>query len=74
MNCEERPEWGTRIERGVVTAVNGDTYTVESYDRPGIIAEEIGSVDEDATYSEEDKVCFFFFPDGTGKIICGFEQ
>lgn len=59
------------IERGSIKAVSGDGYSVSSYDRIGIETPPIKAIDN-KTYSVGDKVYFFYFNDGTGKIICGF--
>lgn len=59
------------IERGQIKSVSDEGYVVSSLDREGIETTPITAINDD-TYSEEDKVYFFVFPDGTGKIICGW--
>lgn len=59
------------IERGQIQRVSDDGYIVSSLDREGIVTPNITAIN-DNTYSEGDKVYFFIFPDGTGKIICGW--
>lgn len=64
-----------RIERGQVISKYDDIakgailYRVQSLDRDGIIIPEMRSVD-DRTYELEEKVYYFSFPDGTGRILC----
>ena len=65
--CESRGAW---IERGIIAEVREDGYVVASIDRDGIISPPIQPIGEN-DYAEGDLVCFFLFPDGTGKIICG---
>ncbi len=57
------------IERGSIKAVSDDGYSVSSYDRIGIETLPLKAIDN-KTYSGGDKVYFFYFNDGTGKIIC----
>ena len=57
------------IERGKITSATDDGYTVESFDRKGIVSPAIDGVDE-SVYAVGDIVYFFLFPDGTGKIMC----
>ena len=57
------------IERGrIQTAANGK-YTIASLDRDGIITPPMSPID-DNTYSVGDGVYYFYFKDGTGRIIC----
>lgn len=71
-NGEARMEHaGGRIERGVIKTASEEGYVLRSCDRDGIETPPLKPVD-DKTYSEGDKVYFFYFHDGTGKIICGF--
>jgi len=65
MGGRERGLPGAMIERGKITAAEDGAYTVESYDRPG--KEIILNAAEE--YSAGEKVYFFSFPDGEGKII-----
>lgn len=58
------------IERGTIIAVGTSGYRIASLDREGIETPEIGTINESSTYSVGDKVYFFYFTDGTGKIIC----
>lgn len=60
-----------RIERGQIVKVSEEKYTVRSLDRDGITTPPIEAINAE-TYSPGDKVYFFYFNDGTGKIICGF--
>lgn len=62
---------GGNIERGIVKTVTDNGYSLASYDRDGIETPPLKPIDE-KTYSVGDKVYFFYFHDGTGKIICGF--
>lgn len=57
------------MERGKITSVSEDGYTVASFDRDGIISPPIGDIN-DADYTVGDIVYFFLFSDGTGKIMC----
>lgn len=61
---------GGNIERGIIKAISGDGYSILSYDRDGIETPPLRSVDG-KSYSIGDRVYFFYFNDGTGKIICG---
>jgi len=64
------------IERGKVTAVSANGYTVASLDRDGIETPPLrpmqygqsgGTVPE---YAVGNRVYYFIFKDGTGRIIC----
>lgn len=69
-SCDCMALWGTKAERGQVTEKTGSgssaVYTVRSYDRPGLVFSGIKAETEVAV---DDKVCFFGFSDGTGRII-----
>lgn len=59
---------GGNIERGYIKAVSDDGYLISSYDRRGIETPPLKAIG-DKTYSVGDKVYFFYFNDGTGKVI-----
>lgn len=59
--------YGAEIERGIVIEEANGKYRVSSYSRPGVISPEIESTEENVHLG--DKVYFFLFPDGDGKII-----
>ena len=68
MKCDNAPEWGARIERGIVTAISSGTHTVKSYDRPGLVF--VGLKNKTGvTLAVKDKVSFYAFNDGTGAMI-----
>lgn len=58
------------IERGKIVAASEGLYTIRSLDRDGITTPPMKAIDETA-YSIGDRVFFFYFSDGTGRIICG---
>lgn len=60
---------GATVERGIITGTEGGGYTVKSYDRDGIESPPIPPMNNES-YTKGDKVYFFLFPDGTGKILC----
>lgn len=60
---------GAFIERGVVLEASNGKYKIKSLDRDGIETPPIGAADT-RTYSAGDRVYFFLFPDGTGRILC----
>ena len=68
MNCEKKPEWGTRIERGIVTAVSGSEYTVKSYDRPGLTVSRLKNK-SGVSIVADDQIVFYVFSDGVGAIL-----
>ena len=70
MKDEHNSPWGARIERGKVTEAEGGTYTVESYDRPGVTG--YGLTGPSAIAAGE-KVYFFLFGDGKGLILAKAE-
>lgn len=57
------------VERGKITSVSAEGYTVASFDRDGIVSPPIGDINE-GVYAVGDIVYFFLFSDGTGKIMC----
>lgn len=57
------------IERGIVKSVADGQYTVASLDRDGITTPPLATLDE-SEYLAGDKVIYFIFPDGTGRILC----
>ena len=67
MKKEQNPLYGAIIERGQITAISGNTYTVESYDRPGVTAWELKSLEQ--SHNVGDRVYFFVFQDGGGLVI-----
>lgn len=58
------------VERGTVQEVSEGKYTVASIDREGIITPPMLPLMEGDSFSEGDKVVYFYFNDGTGRIIC----
>lgn len=58
------------IERGEVLTASGGLYELKSLDRDGITTPPMKAIDTN-TYSVGEKVFFFYFADGTGRIICG---
>ncbi len=62
-------QFGAAVERGEITGAESGGYTVKSCDRDGIESPPITPIDNES-YTKGDKVYFFLFPDGTGKILC----
>lgn len=64
------------IERGRITGISDQGYTVASLDRDGIVTtpirpQEYGKPNVNVpAYAVGDKVYYFIFSDGTGRIIC----
>lgn len=61
--------YGAVVERGTISAITADGYEVKSMDRNGIVAPNITGIHDEA-YSVGDRVYFFLFRDGTGRILC----
>jgi len=73
MDDRANTQWYAGIERGRAYGRNEDTdgktkYTVESYDRPGVVARNIPCF-ASADVEEGSMVYFFMFPDGKGGIV-----
>lgn len=62
--------YGATIERGEILTAAAGKYTVKSLDRDGIESPPIEAIHDDLEYESGDKVYFFLYKDGTGKIIC----
>ena len=60
---------GAAIERGEVLTSEQGLYTVKSLDRDGIESPPIAAINS-TVYQAGDRVYFFLFRDGTGKILC----
>ena len=58
------------IERGTVTEITAGKYTVASIDREGIVTPPLPPLMEENSFSVGDQVIYFYFNDGTGRIIC----
>ncbi|MDO4620038.1 MAG: hypothetical protein Q4B09_05380 [Lachnospiraceae bacterium] len=61
------------IERGMIAEIINGKYVIKSLDRVGITTPPLEPVDKSA-YKVGDSVYYFYFADGTGRIICGFEN
>lgn len=74
MQKEQAPRFGAFLERGKIVAIETDEqenvtgYTVESYDRPGILAKGMNG-GTGFSASAGNKVYFYLFDDGTGFIL-----
>lgn len=60
------------IERGTIIAQEGNGYIIASIDRDGIKTPPLEPTDNNNSFSEGDRVYYFIFNDGTGRIICKF--
>jgi len=69
MGKKECTVTGATVERGKIAEAVTGGYRVENLDRPGLTSGVITGTD-DTAYEAGDKVYFFLFRDGTGKIIC----
>ena len=58
------------IERGKILSVSNGEYIIASLDRDGIVTPPLKPVQASDTYSAGDMVYFFYFKDGTGRILC----
>lgn len=70
MQVTEMEIFGGIVERGEVSQVHQDGYIISSLDRNGIITRPIKPVGTES-YKAGDRVYYFIFNDGTGRIICG---
>lgn len=68
MKNEGNPLHGVLIERGRITEAKADGYIVESFERPGVKTPLIKGINHEE-YSAGDRVFFFLFNDGDGRII-----
>lgn len=68
MKDENKPEWGTRMERGKITEISGGKYKVKSYDRTGLTFTELKNR-TGVVLEVGDKVVFYAFCDGRGSMI-----
>ena len=59
------------IERGKIIESEPEGYRVASLDRDGIETLPLRPLEESRSFLDGDIVCYFVFPDGTGRIICG---
>lgn len=73
MNQKNNTPYGALIERGVITAEIDGGYSVESFDRKGVITPPITGISQE-TYSAGDRVFFFLFNDGHGKILARLNE
>ena len=69
MDEKNLPRFGATMERGVLLAETADGWTVESRDRPGLISPPLLPLLTNGTYGAGDRVFFFLFEDGTGRIL-----
>lgn len=58
------------IERGEIIKSEDGNYTIQSFDRIGIITAPLKPLQEEEAFSIGDRVFYFYFKDGTGRIIC----
>ena len=65
---KERREDTAAIDRGEIARISGSGYIVKSYGRDGLVSPAIPAMGE-ATYQAGDKVYFFLFEDGDGRIL-----
>ena len=59
------------VERGVITEKTEDGYKILSLDRDGLDVPPLAPVTTGDVFAVGQKVYYFVFNDGTGRIICG---
>lgn len=70
---QENNSYGANIERGVIRRVTESGYIVQSYDRSGLMTPPIVDIHQ-RQHSAGDRVYFFLFDDGSGKIIASMND
>lgn len=70
---QENNSYGAKIERGYVTQATDGKYIVQSYDRTGLTTPPIETINQQQ-YNAGDRVYFFLFDDGSGKIIASMNE
>lgn len=70
---QEYNDYGARIERGVITRQDDGRYIVKSYDRHGLVTPPIETINAQQ-FNAGDRVYFFLFDDGTGRIIASMNE
>lgn len=70
---QENNSFGASIERGLIRQATDSGFIVESYDRKGLTTPPIQAIWQ-KTYSAGDRVYFFLFDDGSGKIIALMDE
>lgn len=63
-------EYGAVIERGEIIESENNLYVVRSLTRSGVTTPPMRAADG-TTYRNGDRVYFFMFDDGNGRIIAG---
>lgn len=61
---------GGTVQRGKVLTAESGEYTIASLDCDGIITPPIKPLKSTDTYAVDSMVYFFYFKDGTGRILC----
>lgn len=62
-------DYGATLERGTILTATDEGYEIASLDRRGIETPPISAMHGE-TYAVGDKVIFFLFRDGTGRVVC----
>lgn len=62
---------GTMIHIGTIVNTDNGSYTVKSITESPMETPPMTAID-DAEYSAGDRVCYFLFDNGFGKIICAY--
>lgn len=70
---QENNSYGAKIERGVIAQTVDGKYTVQSFDRPGLVTPPIETINQQQ-HNAGDRVYFFLFDDGCGKIIASMNE
>lgn len=58
------------MERGVIEEVTAQGYSIRSDDRPGLLTPPLADA-AGSTHDVGDRVVFFMFDDGFGRILSG---
>ena len=67
MSKENNPLYGAIIERGVILTEESGAYTVQSFDRENVVTPPITALSD--SYDVGNRVFFFLFNDGSGRIL-----
>ena len=70
---QENNSYGAKIERGVIVQEVNGKYIVQSFDRHGLMTPPIETINAQQ-FNAGDRVYFFLFDDGSGKIIASMNE